>query len=70
MFPSVRGLYVLRRKKYIPRIKRWSALKKLKWVDVNKIFDVMKVCIFIYLVKYNVGVYTNVTHIYIFLGGM
>nr|KAJ0212973.1 hypothetical protein LSAT_V11C400186290 [Lactuca sativa] len=41
-FPYARGVYVLRRNKDTHRIKRWSAIKKLKWVDVNKIFYVTK----------------------------
>nr|KAJ0196541.1 hypothetical protein LSAT_V11C700372330 [Lactuca sativa] len=42
MLPSVRSVYVLRRNKATHQIKRWSATKKLKWVDVNKIFDVTR----------------------------
>nr|KAJ0203398.1 hypothetical protein LSAT_V11C500256300 [Lactuca sativa] len=30
---------VLRKNKDMPRMKRWSGTKKLKWVDVNKIFS-------------------------------
>nr|KAJ0227021.1 hypothetical protein LSAT_V11C100017730 [Lactuca sativa] len=31
--------FVLRKNKDMPRMKRWSGTKKLKWVDVNKIFS-------------------------------
>nr|KAJ0207278.1 hypothetical protein LSAT_V11C500247110 [Lactuca sativa] len=43
MLPSVRGGgFTLRKNKHSPRMNRWSATKKLKWVDVNKIFDMTK----------------------------
>nr|KAJ0204616.1 hypothetical protein LSAT_V11C500259150 [Lactuca sativa] len=42
MLPFVRSGYVLCRNKDTPWMKRWSATKKLKWVDVNKIFDMTK----------------------------
>nr|KAJ0208356.1 hypothetical protein LSAT_V11C500242370 [Lactuca sativa] len=42
MLPSVRGSYVLHKNKDTPRMKRWSATKKLQWVNMNKIFDVTK----------------------------
>nr|KAJ0220277.1 hypothetical protein LSAT_V11C200095370 [Lactuca sativa] len=39
MIPAVRACgLVLRKNKDMPRMKRWSGTKKLKWVDVNKIF--------------------------------
>nr|KAJ0215765.1 hypothetical protein LSAT_V11C300106510 [Lactuca sativa] len=31
--------FVLRKNKDLPRMKRWSGTKKLKWVDVNKIWS-------------------------------
>nr|KAJ0209397.1 hypothetical protein LSAT_V11C400210090 [Lactuca sativa] len=40
MIPAVRACgLVLRKNKDVPRMKRWSGTKKLKWVDVNKIFS-------------------------------
>nr|KAJ0202919.1 hypothetical protein LSAT_V11C500243220 [Lactuca sativa] len=40
MIPVVRACgCVLRKNKDMPRMKRWSGTKKLKWVDVNKIFS-------------------------------
>nr|KAJ0207526.1 hypothetical protein LSAT_V11C500263170 [Lactuca sativa] len=40
MLPVVRACgYVLRKNRDMPRMKRWSGTKKLKWVDVNKIFS-------------------------------
>nr|KAJ0199192.1 hypothetical protein LSAT_V11C600330040 [Lactuca sativa] len=40
MIPAVRACgFVLRKNKDMPRMKRWSGTKKLKWVDVNKIFS-------------------------------
>nr|KAJ0190201.1 hypothetical protein LSAT_V11C800424510 [Lactuca sativa] len=40
MLPAVRAYgYVLRKNRDMPRIKQWSGTKKLKWVDVNKIFS-------------------------------
>nr|KAJ0189480.1 hypothetical protein LSAT_V11C800433590 [Lactuca sativa] len=40
MIPAVRSCgLVLRKNKDMPRMKRWSGTKKLKWVDVNKIFS-------------------------------
>nr|KAJ0205813.1 hypothetical protein LSAT_V11C500284660 [Lactuca sativa] len=40
MIPSVRACgFVLRKNKDMPRMKRWSGTKKLKWVDVNKIWS-------------------------------
>nr|KAJ0195510.1 hypothetical protein LSAT_V11C700373550 [Lactuca sativa] len=40
MFPAVHACgFVLRKNKDMPRIKRWSGTKNLKWVDVNKIFS-------------------------------
>nr|KAJ0216372.1 hypothetical protein LSAT_V11C300133710 [Lactuca sativa] len=40
MIPAVRACgLVLRKNKDMPRMKRWSGTKKLKWVDVNKIFS-------------------------------
>nr|KAJ0189333.1 hypothetical protein LSAT_V11C800438700 [Lactuca sativa] len=40
MFPAVRACgFVLRKNKDMPRMKRWSGTKKMKWVDVNKIFS-------------------------------
>nr|KAJ0202660.1 hypothetical protein LSAT_V11C500251540 [Lactuca sativa] len=40
MIPAVRACgFVLRKNKDLPRMKRWSGTKKLKWVDVNKIWS-------------------------------
>nr|KAJ0187032.1 hypothetical protein LSAT_V11C900505150 [Lactuca sativa] len=40
MLPAVRACgFVLRKNRDMPRMKRWSGTKKLKWVDVNKIFS-------------------------------
>nr|KAJ0205931.1 hypothetical protein LSAT_V11C500242790 [Lactuca sativa] len=40
MLPTVRACgFVLRKNRDMPRMKRWSGTKKLKWVDVNKIFS-------------------------------
>nr|KAJ0213533.1 hypothetical protein LSAT_V11C400169660 [Lactuca sativa] len=40
MIPTVRACgFVLRKNKDLPRMKRWSGTKKLKWVDVNKIWS-------------------------------
>nr|KAJ0213468.1 hypothetical protein LSAT_V11C400204660 [Lactuca sativa] len=40
MLPVVRACeFVLRKNRDMPRMKRWSETKKLKWVDVNKIFS-------------------------------
>nr|KAJ0218149.1 hypothetical protein LSAT_V11C300132850 [Lactuca sativa] len=40
MIPAVRACgFVLRKNKDMPRMKRWSGTKKLKWVDVNKIWS-------------------------------
>nr|KAJ0215496.1 hypothetical protein LSAT_V11C300103030 [Lactuca sativa] len=40
MLPAVRACgFVLRKNRDMPRMKRWSEIKKLKWVDVNKIFS-------------------------------
>nr|KAJ0209500.1 hypothetical protein LSAT_V11C400193300 [Lactuca sativa] len=40
MLPAVRAcVFVLRKNRDTPRMKRWSGTKKLKWVDVNKIFS-------------------------------
>nr|KAJ0223733.1 hypothetical protein LSAT_V11C200067630 [Lactuca sativa] len=42
MLPYVQGTYVLHKNKDTRKMKRSSALKKLKWADVNQIFDVTK----------------------------
>nr|KAJ0199285.1 hypothetical protein LSAT_V11C600334850 [Lactuca sativa] len=40
MIPAVRACgFVLRKNKDMPRMKRWNGTKKLKWVDVNKIWS-------------------------------
>ncbi|KAL7594647.1 hypothetical protein Lser_V15G29007 [Lactuca serriola] len=40
MIPAVRACgFVLRKNKDLPRMKRWSGTKKLKWVDMNKIWS-------------------------------
>nr|KAJ0210973.1 hypothetical protein LSAT_V11C400225840 [Lactuca sativa] len=40
MIPAVHACgLVLRKNKDMPRMKRWSGTKKLKWVDMNKIFS-------------------------------
>nr|KAJ0208605.1 hypothetical protein LSAT_V11C400183800 [Lactuca sativa] len=40
MLPAVRACgFVLRKNRDMPQMKRWSGTKKLKWVDVNKIFS-------------------------------
>nr|KAJ0194425.1 hypothetical protein LSAT_V11C800418060 [Lactuca sativa] len=40
MLPTVRACgFVLRKNRDMPRMKRWSGTKKLKWIDVNKIFS-------------------------------
>ena len=51
MLPYMRGVYVIRRNKDTPRMKRWNAIKKLKWADVNKIFEVTKVCKLFYVIN-------------------
>nr|KAJ0199831.1 hypothetical protein LSAT_V11C600325140 [Lactuca sativa] len=43
MIPAVRACgFALRKNKDLPRMKRWSGTKKLKWVDVNKIWSKMQ----------------------------
>nr|KAJ0203470.1 hypothetical protein LSAT_V11C500266140 [Lactuca sativa] len=43
MLPVVHaGGFALRKNRDTHRIKRWSGTKKLKWVDVSKIFDMTK----------------------------
>nr|KAJ0218632.1 hypothetical protein LSAT_V11C300120490 [Lactuca sativa] len=42
MIPAVRACgFASRKNKDLPRMKRWSGTKKLKWVDVNKIWSKM-----------------------------
>nr|KAJ0215562.1 hypothetical protein LSAT_V11C300131640 [Lactuca sativa] len=43
MIPAVRACgFASRKNKDLPRMKRWSGTKKLKWVDVNKIWSKMQ----------------------------
>nr|KAJ0217356.1 hypothetical protein LSAT_V11C300114540 [Lactuca sativa] len=43
MIPAVRACgFASRKNKDLPRMKRWSGTKKLKWVDVNKIWSKMR----------------------------
>nr|KAJ0212832.1 hypothetical protein LSAT_V11C400164320 [Lactuca sativa] len=43
MIPAVRACgFASRKNKDLPRLKRWSGTKKLKWVDVNKIWSKMQ----------------------------
>nr|KAJ0197934.1 hypothetical protein LSAT_V11C700358770 [Lactuca sativa] len=43
MIPAVRAYgFASRKNKDLPRMKRWSGTKKLKWVDVNKIWSKMQ----------------------------
>nr|KAJ0190650.1 hypothetical protein LSAT_V11C800402260 [Lactuca sativa] len=43
MIPTVRACgFASRKNKDLPRMKRWSGTKKLKWVDVNKIWSKMQ----------------------------
>nr|KAJ0220306.1 hypothetical protein LSAT_V11C200059300 [Lactuca sativa] len=44
MIPAVHACgFASRKNKDLPRMKRWSGTKKLKWVDVNKIWSKMQV---------------------------
>nr|KAJ0215277.1 hypothetical protein LSAT_V11C300148050 [Lactuca sativa] len=43
MIPAVRACgFASRKNKDLPRMKRWTGTKKLKWVDVNKIWSKMQ----------------------------
>nr|KAJ0199258.1 hypothetical protein LSAT_V11C600304770 [Lactuca sativa]KAJ0201377.1 hypothetical protein LSAT_V11C600304820 [Lactuca sativa] len=43
MIPAVRACgFASRKNKELPRMKRWSGTKKMKWVDVNKIWSKME----------------------------